>query len=108
MPVPPIVSSRMGVLNDFFIASDEELAALSARSGPWPPASSVPKKKRWWSRDHSAQDAPSEPTLPVVDAKGILDVEWAVLERLLHDESVDDVDAVVDLIQERSGSRRRR
>ena len=36
----------------------------------------------------------------MVDAKGILDVEWAVLERLLHDEPVGDVDAVVDLIQE--------
>jgi hypothetical protein len=32
--------------------------------------------------------------------KGVLDVELATLERILHGESIDDVDAVVDLIED--------
>jgi hypothetical protein len=35
-----------------------------------------------------------------VDAKGVMDVELATLECILHGESIDDVDAVVDLIQD--------
>ena len=42
----------------------------------------------------------SEPLLPIIEAKGILDVELATLEAILHDEPVDDVDAVVALIQD--------
>jgi hypothetical protein len=74
-------------VNDFFLASAEELAALDTRYGPWPL--------------REAADGPGgESLLPVVEAKGAMDVELATLERILHGESVDDVEAVVDLIQD--------
>jgi hypothetical protein len=92
----------VSVLNDFFLAADEELAAVQTRYGPWPPPPVSPKKRLWPRRKQTpeARDRePSGPLLPVVDAKGVMDVELATLERILHGESIDDVDAVVDLIQ---------
>ena len=71
----------MSLLNDFFLATDEELAVLDVR---YPP-SALP---------------PGGPTLRVVEAKGVMDVELATLECILHGESIDDLDAVVDLIQD--------
>jgi hypothetical protein len=71
----------VSIQNDFFLATDEELAALETRSGPW-------------------SGSPGGPSLPIVEAKGILDVELETLECILHGESIDDVDAVVDLIQD--------
>lgn len=94
--------AALSLLNDFFIATDDELAALDVRSGPWPPPPPKPRKKRWWSREEGEQPevTRSGPLLPVVEAKGVLDVELATLEAILHDERVDDVDAVVALIQD--------
>ena len=85
----------MGTLNDFFLATEEELDGLDAQFGPWPP----PASKKWpWQRRRPPE--PATPSLPVIEAKGILDVELATLERILHGEPLDDVDAVVDLIED--------
>jgi hypothetical protein len=65
----------MSVPNDFFLATDDELAAVETRNGPGQ-------------------------SLAVVDGKGVLDVELATLERILHRESIDDVEGVVDLIED--------
>ena len=63
----------MSLLNVFFLATDDELAAVDVRMGP-------------------AHDG--------VEANGGMDVELATLECILHGESIDDVDAVVELIQD--------
>jgi hypothetical protein len=63
----------VSLLNVFFLATDDELAAVDVRMGP-------------------ARDG--------VGANGGMDVELATLECILHGESIDDVEAVVELIQD--------
>jgi hypothetical protein len=63
----------VSLLNVFFLATDEELAAVDIRMGP---------------------------AHPGVDVNGVMDVELATLESILHGESLDDADAVVELIQD--------
>jgi hypothetical protein len=64
----------VSLLNVFFRASDDELAAVDTSGGPQ--------------------------RVPVLEAKGVLDVELACLECILHGEPLDDVDAVIDLIED--------
>jgi hypothetical protein len=62
-----------------------------------------PPKKRLWRRRKTEPSLPiAEPSLPIVEAKGVLDVALATLECILPGESIDEVDAVVDLIQDPS------
>jgi hypothetical protein len=90
----------VSLLNDFFLASDEELDSFDTSHGPWPPSPEPPKKRFWQRRAAPRADLARSPRLPVIEAKGILDVELATLERILHGETLEDLDAVLDLIQE--------
>lgn len=93
----------MSLINDFFAATPDELTTLDTRSGPWPLPPPRPQKKRWWSRGEAEvpeHPPTSGPTLPIVEAKGILDVELASLETLLAGSAIEDLDALVDLIQD--------
>lgn len=93
----------MSLTNDFFAANSAEMAALDARFGRWPEPPKKLAKKRWWSRGETEGAAPPEvdrPSLPIVEARGILDVELASLETLLEGRPIGDIDAVVSLIQD--------
>ena len=79
----------MGVLTDFFAATPAELTSMSIEWGPVPPPPQPPKAKGGFfglgkkPEPEPGPMAPLGPTLPAVQAKGILNTQLGMLDQFV-------------------------
>jgi hypothetical protein len=101
----------MSVLTDFFAATPDELAALAIEWGPAPPPPQAQKPKGGlfgFGKKQATPDAPLEPlgpTLPAVQATGILNTQLGALDQFVTGTPYETLeqDGVIDAIARDNG-----